>query len=104
MSETEQTADEETGVVTRVSASGETRVPEAVRERLGIEPGDQTVWRLPDDESDVRIVDSGATARGSAVPDDVSDAERRAVAREMDRQVRERRHGEWDPVETDGGA
>ena|GEM_PF-3224976 len=101
MSETANTAGGETGAVTRVSTSGETRVPEAVREQLGIEPGDRIVWCVSDDGADLRIVESDATARGSALPDDVSDAERRAVADEMDRQVRERRHGEWDPAEVD---
>lgn len=82
-------------VTTRVSRKGQTTIPKQIRDRLGIEPGDQVEWT---DEGTRVVIERRTTESclGAAVPDGTSEDERTAMAEELDEYVRERRHDQWD--------
>lgn len=87
-------SDADEPLTTRVSDDGETRIPERIRERLGIEPGDRVAWSA--DGVEATVEKQSSSARGSALPDDISDEKRREVAAKLDEYVKRKRRGEWD--------
>ena len=51
-------------MTTRVGAKGQVVLPKAVREQLGIRPGDDVVVEAAEGEARVRRVEGGARLRG----------------------------------------
>jgi AbrB family looped-hinge helix DNA binding protein len=81
------------GETTRVTEKGQTTIPQELRERYGIEPGDEVTWV----ETEAGIVLRKAVTeggRGMLVPDDTDAETREAVARELTRRVHDRRERE----------
>lgn len=72
---------------TRVTEKGQATIPKELREKYGIESGDEVVW----EETDAGIVlrKKQESARGAPVPDDATPETREAVAEELERQVEE---------------
>lgn len=79
---------------TRVTDKGLTTIPQSLREKHGIEPGDTVVWEYTDEGLVVRKVFEDA-GRGRWVDEDLDDEDRRAIADELDAEIRERRDSEW---------
>jgi AbrB family looped-hinge helix DNA binding protein len=84
---------------TRVSEKGQTTIPKEIRDRLGIEPGDQVQWSEADGEVTVEK-ETPASTHGILLADDVTEEERGEVAEEMDEYVKKKRRNEWDGEST----
>lgn len=84
---------------TRVSEKGQTTIPKEIRDRLGIEPGDQVQWSEDDGEVTVEK-ETPESTHGILLADDVTEEERSEVAEEMDEYVKEKRRNEWDGEST----
>jgi AbrB family looped-hinge helix DNA binding protein len=87
-------ADGDDTETTRVTDKGQTTIPQSLREKYGIEPGDTVVWEDIDDGLVVRKVIEDA-GRGLWVAEELDDEDRRAIAEELDDEIRERRETEW---------
>jgi AbrB family looped-hinge helix DNA binding protein len=75
---------------TKVTEKGQTTIPRDLREKYGIEPGDNVEWVETDEGVMLRkAVDDGG--RGMLVPDDTDDETREEIAQELTRRVHERR-------------
>jgi AbrB family looped-hinge helix DNA binding protein len=90
------TDDETDGQTTRITRKGQVTIPKELREEFGLEEGDKVRWEKTDDGIRVRKATQSA-GRGMLVNDDVSEAEREAVAEEMEAEIRERRRIDWTP-------
>jgi AbrB family looped-hinge helix DNA binding protein len=78
----------------RVTDKGQTTIPKELRQKYGIEPGDTVIWDDTDDGIVIRKVIDDA-GRGMWVADDLSSAEREAIARELEADIHDRRDTEW---------
>lgn len=76
---------------TRLTEKGQATIPKELREKYGLEPGDELRWIEADEGIVVRK--ESESARGALVPEDASEEEREAVARSLEERlddVRER--------------
>jgi len=90
------TDDETDGQTTRITRKGQVTIPKELREEFGLEEGDKVRWEKTDDGIRIRKATQSA-GRGMLVDEDVSEAEREAVAEEMEVEIRERRRTDWTP-------
>jgi AbrB family looped-hinge helix DNA binding protein len=75
---------------TKVTEKGQTTIPRDLREKYGIEPGDNVEWVETDEGVMLRkAVDDGG--RGMLVPDDTDDETREEIAQELTQRVHDRR-------------
>jgi AbrB family looped-hinge helix DNA binding protein len=80
---------------TRVTEKGQATIPKELREKYGLEPGDEVVWM--DTEDGIVVKKRTRTGgRGMLVPDDASAAEREAVAEELAQRLRDRRDRNYE--------
>jgi AbrB family looped-hinge helix DNA binding protein len=79
---------------TRVTDKGQTTIPKEIREKHGIEPGDEVVW-IDAEETILLKKRTRTDGRGMLVPEDSTDEEREAVAKQLESEIRERRETEW---------
>jgi AbrB family looped-hinge helix DNA binding protein len=84
------TDDESETETTRITRKGQVTIPKAFREEFGLEPGDEVVWESSEEGIVVRKANR-SSARGMLVPEDTPSEKREAVARELERRVREHR-------------
>jgi AbrB family looped-hinge helix DNA binding protein len=87
---------DDTPTTTRVTRKGQVTIPKELREEFGLSEGDEIQWEKTDDGLRVRKATRSA-GRGMLVDDDVSEAEREALAEEMEADIRENRRTEWEP-------
>lgn len=75
---------------TKVTEKGQTTIPQELREKYGIEPGDEVEWVETDEGMVLRkaVEDSG---RGMLVPEDTDEETRDEIARELTQRVHDRR-------------
>lgn len=79
---------------TRVTAKGQTTIPQEIREKYGIEPGDEVEWVETDNGIVLKkVADEGG--RGMLVDDNVSREKREEVAEALSDEIRELRDTEW---------
>ena len=79
---------------TKVTDKGQTTIPQNLREKYGIEPGDEVEWVETDDGLVLKKVADDA-GRGMLVDDDVPREKRREIAEELSEEVREMRETDW---------
>jgi len=80
---------------TRITEKGQATIPKELREKYGLEPGDEVVWM--DTEDGIVVKKRTRTGgRGMLVPDDASAAEREAVAEELAQRLRDRRDRNYE--------
>ncbi|MDZ7731686.1 MAG: AbrB/MazE/SpoVT family DNA-binding domain-containing protein [Natrialbaceae archaeon] len=80
---------------TRITEKGQTTIPKPLREKYGLEPGDEVVWR----DTDAGIVlekRTSSEARGLLVPDETPEETRADIAAELADRVRERRDRNYE--------
>jgi|APHM01.1.fsa_nt_gi looped-hinge helix DNA binding domain, AbrB family len=82
---------------TRVTEKGQATIPHELREKYGINPGDEVVW-MDTDEGIVVKKRTRTGGRGMLVPDDTSDAKREEIAEELGQRVRNRRDRNYEEV------
>jgi len=80
---------------TRVTKKGQATIPKDLREKYGLEPGDEVVW-IDTDDGIVVKKRTRTGGRGMLVPDDVSEEKREEVATELGQRVRERRDRNYE--------
>jgi AbrB family looped-hinge helix DNA binding protein len=80
---------------TRVTEKGQATIPKDLREKYGLEPGDEVVW-IDTDDGIVVKKRTRTGGRGMLVPDDVSEEKREGVAAELGQRVRERRNRNYE--------
>jgi len=90
------TDDETDGRTTRITRKGQVTIPKELREEFGLKEGDELRWEKMDDGIRIRKA-TQAAGRGMLVSEDVSDAEREAIAEEMEAEIRQRRRTDWTP-------
>lgn len=85
------------GETTKVTEKGQTTIPRDLRQKYGIEAGDEVEW-VETEEGAVlkKAVDS--SARGMLVPDDTDGGTREEVAQELTKRIHERRQQETPDV------
>jgi AbrB family looped-hinge helix DNA binding protein len=79
---------------TKVTDKGQTTIPQELREKYGIEPGDEVEWIETEDGLVLKKV-ANDRGRGMLVDDDVPRAKREEVAETLSETVREMRETEW---------
>jgi AbrB family looped-hinge helix DNA binding protein len=79
---------------TKVTDKGQTTIPKEIRDRFGIEPGDEVVWEVTDDGVILRRADP-LNGYGFAVDEDLTDEEREEIATDLEDELYERRETEW---------
>lgn len=79
---------------TRITRKGQTTVPQELREKFDLEPGDTVVWEETEDGMVVRKKENTG-ARG-LLAGDLSEDERREIATELGEELREKRESEWN--------
>lgn len=90
-------ADDETDrQTTRITRKGQVTIPKELRDEFGLEEGDELRWEKMEDGIRIRKATQSA-GRGMLVDKDVSEAEREAIAEEMEAEIRERRRTDWTP-------
>lgn len=75
---------------TRVTEKGQATIPKTLREKYGLEPGDEVVW-IDTDDGIVVKKRSGTAARGLLVSSETSDETRREIGEELHERLRDRR-------------
>lgn len=78
------------GETTKVTEKGQTTIPQELRERYGIEPGDEVEWVETDQGMVLRkaVTDSG---RGMLVPENTDKETREEIAQTLTQRLHERR-------------
>jgi AbrB family looped-hinge helix DNA binding protein len=79
---------------TKITDKGQTTIPQELREKYGIEPGDEVEWIETEDGLVLKKV-ADDRGRGMLVDDDVPRAKRKEVAEALSETVREMRESEW---------
>jgi len=80
---------------TKVTRKGQVTIPKELRERYGLERGDEVVWESSEEGLVIRKAKRDA-GRGMLVDDDVSEEKREEMAQEMNEYVREKRRTDWN--------
>jgi AbrB family looped-hinge helix DNA binding protein len=81
-------------MTTKVTEKGQTTIPQNLREKYGIDPGDEVEWIETDDGLLLKkVADDGG--RGMLLDDDVPREKREEVAEELSEEIREMRDTEW---------
>lgn len=75
---------------TRVTEKGQATIPKELREKYGLEPGDDVIW-IDTDEGIVVKKRTRTAGRGLLISEDVPAEKREEVAEELAQRVRERR-------------
>ncbi|MGB9966341.1 AbrB/MazE/SpoVT family DNA-binding domain-containing protein [Halobacterium hubeiense] len=63
------------GQATRVTKAGKSTIPKELREKYGLEPGDEVIW-MDTDEGIVVKKRTRTSGRGLLVPDDLPEEQR----------------------------
>ncbi|MFC6874540.1 AbrB/MazE/SpoVT family DNA-binding domain-containing protein [Halobellus marinus] len=80
---------------TRVTEKGQATIPKGLREKYGLEPGDEVIW-IDTDEGIVVKKRTRSSGRGMLVPDDTSREKREAIADELADRIRGRRDRNYE--------
>jgi AbrB family looped-hinge helix DNA binding protein len=80
---------------TRVTEKGQATIPEHLREKYDLKPGDEVVWMDTDDGIVVKKR-THTSGRGMLLPDDTPDEKREEVAEELQQRLRDRRYREYE--------
>lgn len=80
---------------TRVTEKGQATIPKALREKYGLEPGDEVIW-IDTDEGIVVKKRTRSSGRGMLVPDDISQEKREEIAAALAERVRDRRDRNYE--------
>lgn len=80
---------------TRVTEKGQATIPKELREKYDLEPGDEVVW-IDTDDGIVVKKRTRTGGRGMLVSEDVSEADRQAVAEALAERLRERRDRNYE--------
>lgn len=81
-------------VTTRVTDKGQTTIPKGLREKYGIEPGDEVVW--VEDEDGIRLARAERTeGRGMLLDDDLDPETREEIADALVEDLADARENEW---------
>lgn len=79
---------------TRVTDKGQTTIPKALREKYGIEPGDEVVWI--EDEDGIRLARAERTeGRGMLLDEDANREVREEAADALVEELEAARENEW---------
>lgn len=81
------------GETTRVTDKGQTTIPKELREKYGIEPGDEVVWE--ETEEGIIVKRPDALDGYGSFADDLTDEERKALAEDLEAELYESRRTEW---------
>jgi len=80
---------------TRVTEKGQATIPKELREKYGLEPGDEVIW-MDTDEGIVVKKRTRTRGRGMLVPDDTSEEKREEIAEELEQRIRDRRDRNYE--------
>jgi len=80
---------------TRVTEKGQATIPKDIREKYGLDPGDEVVW-MDTNEGIVVKKRTRTGGRGMLVPDDTSEEKREEIAEELGQRVRDRRERNYE--------
>lgn len=80
---------------TRVTEKGQTTIPKPLREKYGLDPGDEVVW-IDTDEGIVVKKRTRSGGRGMLVPDDTPEEKREEIAEELGQRLRDRRDRNYE--------
>jgi AbrB family looped-hinge helix DNA binding protein len=69
-----------------VTEKGQATIPKALRDKYGIETGDEVVWE--ETEEGIVLRKKHRSARGALVPDDTSPEKREAIAQALEDEIR----------------
>ena len=78
---------------THVSEKGQATIPQDLREKYGIEPGDEVVWI--DTEDGIAVKKRTQTGARGLLAEGLDEDERQEAAEEFAGYVREKRQSDW---------
>jgi AbrB family looped-hinge helix DNA binding protein len=74
------------GRTSTVTEKGQATIPKELRDKYGIETGDEVVWE--ETEEGIVLRKQHESARGALVPDDIPDEKREAIAQALEDEIR----------------
>ena len=81
---------------TRITRKGQVTIPKKLRDKFGLEEGDELRWKMDDDRITIRKATRSA-GRGMLVDDEISETKREEMATQMEEAIRAKRREEWTP-------
>ena len=78
---------------TRITRKGQTTIPQELREKYGLEPDDEVVWKEGEDGLVVRKRDR--TAGCGMLAERYSEEERAELAAELTEEIRRKQRTDW---------
>jgi AbrB family looped-hinge helix DNA binding protein len=79
---------------TRVTDKGQTTIPKELREKYGIDPGDEVIWI--DTGDGLRVVRADNDSGRGMLAEGLDDAEREELAESLTADIRQQQRTEWD--------
>jgi len=79
---------------TRVTDKGQTTIPKELREKYGIDPGDEVIWI--DTGDGLRVIRADTDAGRGMLAEGLDDAERAELAESLTADIRQQQRTEWD--------
>jgi len=79
---------------TRVTDKGQTTIPKELREKYGINPGDEVIW--VDTGDGLRLVRAGDDSGRGMLAEGLDEDERAELAESLTSDIREQQRTEWD--------
>ena len=78
---------------TRITSKGQATIPQELREKYGLEPGDEVIWE--EGEDGIIVKKRTKTGARGLLAGDLTEDEREQLADDLEAEIREQRDTEW---------
>ena len=78
---------------TRITSKGQATIPQELREKYGLEPGDEVIWE--EGEDGIIVKKRTKTGARGLLAGDLTEDEREQLADDLESEIREQRDTEW---------
>ena len=78
---------------TRITSKGQATIPQELREKYGLEPGDEVIWE--EGEDGIIVKKRTKTGARGLLAGDLTEDEREQLADDLEAEIREQRDMDW---------
>ena len=78
---------------TRITSKGQATIPRELREKYGLEPGDEVIWE--EGEDGIIVKKRTKTGARGLLAGDLTEDERKQIANDLETEIQEQRDTEW---------
>ena len=78
---------------TRITSKGQATIPQELREKYGLEPGDEVIWE--EGEDGILVKKRTETGARGLLAGDLTEDERERLADDLEAELREQRETNW---------